>query len=393
MLQSFAFIFILGILLGKIAEKLNLPALIGYLLSGIILGPFVLNLIDSQTINLASDIQEIALLIILIQAGLSLELSDFKKMGFKAVLFSFVPACFEIAATFFLAQTFLGMAPQTALLLGVIIASASPAVIIPRMLKLMKEGYGTKKGIPQLILAGDSIDDVFNIVLFSSILGMQSGEALNFMDFLSVPISIIAGIVLGAIIGYILTYIFKYLENQVELKTIVFLATGFALISISDIISTVFPFSGLISIMAAGVTLLKLLPNDADQITDNLASLWIGAQILLFSFVGLTVNLGAAKEAGIIVIVMLVLALIIRGIGITICLIGSDYNLKEKLFCTLTGIPKATVQAAIGGIPLAMGIEGGEIILAISVIAILFTAPLGAILIDSSYKKLLTKDI
>lgn len=392
MLLSLAYIFILGFFLGSIFKKMNMPVLIGYLLAGILLGPYSFNLLDESLLEVGEVLKEIALLIILTQAGLSLELSDFKKMGTKAVFMSFVPACFEIAATYFLGQYLFNLSPIDSLLLGTIIASASPAVIVPRMLKLMREGYGVDKGIPQLILTGDSIDDVFNIVLFSSVLGLQSNSTISLVSFLVIPVSIVIGILVGIVIGYLISKIFSYIEDNIQVKTLLFLSVGFILLSIESTIGQFFPYSALISVMASGVTLLKINPDDAMGITNQTEKLWIGAQVLLFALVGATVNLAYMKTAGIAAIILLIGALIIRGIGIVLCVSFSDFTWKEKLFCTFTGVPKATVQAAIGGIPLAMGLASGEIILAISVISIIFTAPIGAILIDYFYPKLLTKD-
>lgn len=393
MLLSLAYIFIIGFLLGSIAKKLNLPPLIGYLICGILLGPHAFDLLSGDFIAISGDLKEIALLIILTQAGLSLELSDLKKLGMKAVFMSFVPACFEIFGTFMFAQYFFGMSAIDALLLGTIIASASPAVNVPRMIKLIKEGYGVKKGIPQLLLAGDSIDDVFNIVLFSSVLSLQSNNDVSLMSFLMIPVSIIIGIILGALIGYITSKILKKFVESVQVQVLLILSIGFVLLALENALDGIFPFSALISIIASGVTILKMLPRQAAEISDELSKLWVAAQVLLFAIVGAQVDISYVGKAGLLAIVMLIVVLLIRSIGILLCLAFSDFTWKEKLFCTLTGIPKATVQAALGGIPLAMGVASGEMILAISVVAILFTAPIGAILIDWLHPKLLTKDI
>lgn len=392
MLLSLALLFIFGFLLAGFFKKLQLPELIGYLLSGMILGPYGLNVLDGSLLDINGDLKEIALLIILTQAGLSLELEDFKKMGSKAVFMSFVPATFEIFATFVLSRWLFNFSVIDALLLGTIIASASPAVIVPKMLKLMDEGYGIKKGVPQLVLTGASVDDVYNIVLFTSILGFQSSNNVSALNFVMIPVSILLGIGIGIVVGYLVSILFKRLQSSMQVKTILILSIGFVLLSIEPLVESYLPFSALIAVMAMGVTLLKRYPEDARGVSHQLSRLWTGAQVLLFGLVGAAVNLSYASKAGYLAIIMLILALVVRSIGVFVCVSRSDFNRKEKLFTALAGTPKATVQAAIGGIPLSMGLPNGEMILAISVIAILFTAPMGAILIDFTYKKLLTKD-
>ncbi|AMC92825.1 potassium transporter [Erysipelothrix larvae] len=392
MLQSIGLIFIIGFIMQEVFQKVKIPSLVGFLWSGILLGPFGFNILDESLLNISGDLREVALLIILTQAGLSLELSDFKKMGHKAIFMSFVPACFEIFATFMVSQYLFGLSPVDALLLGAIIASASPAVIVPRMLKLMKEGYGIKKGIPQLILTGDSVDDVFNIVVFSSVLGLQGGGKLTFSQFLLIPVSILIGVAIGVGLGLIVSKLFERIKHRFEFKTLLLLSVGFLLMGVESYVESFFPFSALICVIAMGVTLLNMQPKDAVSVSNQLSKLWIGAQVLLFALVGASVNINYITFAGISAILMMIVVLCIRGVGILLSLSGSDFTLKEKLFCVLSGIPKATVQAAIGGIPLAMGIASGELILAISVIAILFTAPIGAMLLDTLYPKLLTDD-
>lgn len=393
MLLSLALIFMIGYLLAAVFKKLRLPELIGYLLSGMILGPYGMNVLDVSLLDIGSDIKQIALLIILTQAGLSLELDDFKKMGSKAVFMGFVPACFEITATFFLSKWLFNFNTIDALLLGTIIASASPAVIVPKMLKLMNEGYGIKKGVPQLVLTGASVDDVFNIVLFTSVLGFQANSSVSAMDFVMIPVTILLGIGLGIVMGFAVSYVFKRINTSIQIKTILVLSIGFVLLTVEPLVTNYLPFSALIAVMAMGVTLLKTYPEDAKAISHQLSRLWVGAQVLLFALVGAAVNLGYASKAGYLAIIMLVLALVVRSIGVMVCVSRSDFTRKEKIFAAIAGTPKATVQAAIGGIPLAMGLPNGEMILAISVIAILFTAPVGAMLIDLTYKKLLTQDI
>ena len=391
MLESLGYIFILGLTLGSIFKKLGLPSLIGMLLAGIILGPYVLNLLSEDLLNISADLREIALLIILTRAGLSLNIEDLKKMGFTTILMSFLPACFEITATFVLGQCIFGFEPIEALLLGAVIASASPAVIVPRMIRLIKEGYGVDKAIPQLILTGDSVDDVFNIVVFSAVLGMNTGEGVSIMSFLQIPLSIIIGIIFGLLLGYVVVKWCQVFVTNTTIKVVALLSLGFLLTAFENYAKQFFPFSSLITIMATGVTLYKLLPQEAEAMSQQLAKLWVVGEVLLFVLVGATVNINYITFTGFSAIIMLIVVFFVRSLGIFCALLGSGYNMKEKLFCMFTGLPKATVQAALGGIPLAYGLASGEMILAISVIAILFTAPVGAFLLDTTYKKLLNK--
>lgn len=392
MLQSLGYIFILGYFLGYLFEKIRIPNIIGYLVAGIVLGPFAMNVLDDGLIAVAGDLRQIALLIILTRAGLSLKFKDFKKMGRKIFIVPFLPACFEMLATFLIAQWFFNLQAMDALLLAAVVASSSPAVVVPRMVKLINENYGTKKGIPQLILAGDSIDNVFNVVVFATVLAMQTSGDFAFSNFIVVPIAVISGIVTGLSIGYLIAKLLKLLQAPNEIKTLLLLSVGFVLLAFEERIDQFIPFSALISVMAMGVAILHFAPKNASVISEQLSKLWVGAQIILFALVGSTVDISYATTISFKAVLMLVLVLIARSAGILICHLGSDYTRKERIFCVMSEVPKATVQAAIGGIPLAMGLASGEIILSISVISILFTAPLGAFLIDTFYQKLLTKD-
>ena len=388
MLTSLALIFLFGLLLGGIFKKLHLPELTGMLLAGIILGPYALNWLDGSILAISADLRQIALVIILIRAGLSLELDDLKRIGRPAVFMSFIPACFEMLATILIAPRLFGITLLEAALLAAVVASASPAVIVPRMINLIETGYGTKKLIPQLILAGDSVDDIFNIVVFTALLGLSNGRQVSALSFAVVPVSIITGAGAGILAGLAFSLLFKRFHMRDSAKIIVVLGVSFLLVAAEHI--TVFPFSGLLAIMTAGIILLKRLPNKAKRISTKLSKLWVGAQILLFVLVGASVNIKYA--AGLNTILMLVFVLVVRAVGILLCLIKTNLTWRERLFCTFTGVPKATVQAAIGGIPLAAGLPCGEIILAVAVVAILFTAPTGAFLLDFSYKRLLSKD-
>ena len=389
MLTGLALIFLCGLLLGAVFQRLRLPGLVGMLLTGIVLGPYGLNLLGGAVLSVSADLRQLALIIILARAGLSLDVDDLKKIGRPAVLMSFVPACFEMTGTLLISRLLFGLPLLDAAILAAVVASASPAVIVPRMIKLIEEGRGTDKRIPQMILAGDSVDDVFNIVLFSALAGFAGGEGISALRFAEIPLSVLSGAAAGVIAGAALTFLFKKIQMRDSVKVIILLSAGFLLLALEHAAAGVFPFSGLLAVMVAGVVILKKLPSDAEGISAKLSRLWVGAEVILFVLVGASVNIGYAAEGGLKTIVMLIAVLIIRALGILLCLARTNLTRKERLFCTFTGIPKATVQAAIGGIPLAMGLPNGEIILAVAVTSILFTAPLGAFLIDSTYKKLL----
>ena len=391
MLTSLALIFLCGLLLGFVFQKLKVPGLIGMLLTGIVLGPYVLNLLDDSILGISPDLRQLALIIILMRAGLSLDLEDLKAIGRPAVLMSFVPACFEMAGTILLAPVLLGLPLLDAAILASVVASASPAVIVPRMIKLMETGYGTDKNIPQLILASDSVDDVFNIVVFTSLLGLAGGETVSALRFAGVPVSIALGIVAGIAVGVALALLFKKLHMRDSAKVMVLLSVAFLLAALEKALEGVVPFSGLLAVMVAGAVILRKMPAAAKRISTKFSKLWVGAEIILFVLIGASVDIRYAASAGLKTIVLLVAVLLFRAVGILLCLVKTKLNWKERLFCTFTGIPKATVQAAIGGIPLAMGLPNGGVILAVAVMAVLFTAPLGAVCLDLSYKKLLVK--
>jgi len=391
MLASLALIFLCGLILGSLFKKIGLPNLIGMLITGIILGPYVLNLLDDSILSISADLRELALIIILTRAGLSLDLEDLKKVGRPAMLMSFIPACFEMAGTIFISAKLFDLPLLDAAILAAVVASASPAVIVPRMIKLIETNYGTDKKIPQMILAGDSVDDMFNIVVFTSLTGLTNGKTVSVMRFAEIPLSIFIGIIFGMSVGFLLCILFKKFHMRDSAKVVILLSIAFLLVALEEFTKNFFPFSGLIAVMASGVMILKSYPVLANRISIKFSKLWVGAEILLFVLVGASVDIGYATTAGIKTVLLLICVLLMRAVGILICLIKTNLNRKERLFCTITGIPKATVQAAIGGIPLAMGLPNGGIILAVAVFSILFTAPLGAFLIDSTYKKLLTK--
>ena len=391
MLLSIAYILLLGMFTGWICKKLKLPSLLGMILTGMILGPYVLNLIDNSILNISSDLRRIALIIILMRAGLSLDLNDLKKVGRPAIFMCFVPACFEMIGMVILAPQLLGISVIDAAIMGAVVGAVSPAVIVPKMLKLMEEDYGTQKSIPQLILAGASVDDVFVIVMFSAFTGLAQGNSLSIQSFINIPISILLGIIIGCIIGFILAKFFEKINVRDTAKVIILLCLGFVLVSLEDNFCSVIPFSELISIMGMGIALQKKRETMAIRLSIKFNKLWVAAEIILFVLVGATVDISYALSAGITAVILILGVLLFRMIGVLICLMKTDLNVKERLFCVIGYTPKATVQAAIGGVPLAMGLSCGHIVLTVAVLAILITAPLGAFMIDKSYKKLLTK--
>ena len=395
MLVSFGLIIIFGLIFGFFCKKLKIPALIGMLFTGIILGPNVLNLIDSKTLNISSELRQIALIVILIKAGLSLDISDLKRIGKSAILLSFLPASFEILAYFIFARIFFKIRSVDALLMGSVLAAVSPAVVVPRMVKLIEEKRGVEKSIPQMILAGASCDDIFVLVLFSSFLSMAKGEDVSLISLANVPISIILGIIVGAIIGYILYLVFEFFYKKGDMirnstKLIIILAISFLLVAMENILKDKIAFSSLLAVIAMSCV-FKIKENDevSLRLSEKFGKLWIFAEVLLFVLVGAEVNILYIRKLGFISIIMIFLALIIRSLGTLLSISTSNLNKKEKLFTVFSYMPKATVQAAIGAVPLANGLSSGEIILSMAVLGILITAPIGAIFIDNFNQKLL----
>lgn len=389
MLMSLALIFILGLILSAIFSKLKLPSLLGMLITGIILGQYGLNLLDSSILSISTDLRQIALIIILTRAGLSLNIEDLKKVGQPAILMCFVPACFEMTAMIILAPKLLNISVLDAAIMASVIAAVSPAVIVPKMLKLIENNYGTDKSIPQLIMAGASVDDVFVIVLFTSFTNLAKGNGISFANFLQIPISIIAGTVAGIMIGLILSKFFKSFHIRDSIKVIIILSISFLLVTFEK--SNLIPFSGLLAVMSIGIAILKDYYVLAKRLSDKFSRLWVAAEILLFVLVGATVNTNYIVSTGLSAILLLICVLLCRMIGVFCCLLKTNLNLKERLFCMIAYIPKATVQAAIGGIPLSMGLSCGNIVLSIAVMSIIITAPVGAFGIDITYKKFLTQ--
>ena len=391
MLLSIALIILVVMSLASISKKLKLPILVGMLLTGIILGPYVLNLLDPKILNISNEIRKIALIIILTRAGLGLDLSGLKRIGFRAILMCFVPATFEILLIVYLAPKVMGISYLEAAILGSVLAAVSPAVVVPRMVKLMDEKYGTRKGIPQLILAGSSVDDVYAIVLFSAFIAMIQGDTVSILSFINIPISIILGIIIGLTISTIIIKFFTLVKIEDTAKVLIVLSISFVLSFIEDSLNTSITFSSLIAIMFIGIGLQK----DYDlalNLSSKYNKIWIGEEIFLFVLVGASVNINYLAHVGSSAFVLILIALVFRMLGVFVCLLKTDFNKNERIFTMLAYTPKATVQAAIGGIPLALGLKCGDLVLTIAVLAIVLTAPLGAFAIDLSYKKLLTHD-
>ena len=392
MLTSLALIFLCGLLLGSIFQKIKLPPLLGMIITGIILGPYALNLIDQSVLSISSDLRQIALIIILTRAGLNLDINSLKKVGRPAILMCFLPACFEIIGMVLLAPPLLGISILDALIMSTVVAAVSPAVIVPKMLKLIETGYGKDKSIPQMIMAGASVDDVFVIVLFTSFTGLAQGESFSPISLIQVPISIILGIGLGILIGIILGFFFKKVHMRDSIKVIIILSISFLLVTLENNLKGIVPISGLIAIMSIGISLQKIRSDASKRISTKFSKLWVAAELMLFVLVGATVDIKYAFSAGIMAILLIFGVLVFRMIGVLICLIKTKLNKKERIFCMIAYCPKATVQAAIGYIPLTMGLSCGNIVLTVAVLSILITAPLGAFFIELLYKRLLKKE-
>ena len=391
MLLSIALILIVGFIFSSIFSRFRLPGLLGLILTGIILGPYGLNLLDSKILSISADIRQIALIVILFRAGLTMNISDLKKNGRPAILMTFLPATFEIITVTILAPLLFGISTLEAAILGAVLGAVSPAVVVPRMIGLIESGYGKAKGIPQMILAGASVDDVFVIVLFTSFLGMFQGNGFDFFSLLSVPIAILFGIFLGVLVGYIIVKLFKYLHVRDTVKVLLILSVCFLMVSLEDSLKGIFPISGLLGVMALGGITLKLYPLLANRINIKFSKVWSGAEVFLFVLVGSVTDISALSEAGFFVVLLIFISLIFRMLAVFLSVAGTNLTAKEKLFTAGAYTPKATVQAAIGSLPLAMGVPAGSLILSVAVLAIILTAPLGAIFIDLSYKKLLEK--
>ena len=398
MLASLSLIFLVGLAMGAICQKLKMPRIIGMLVTGIVLGPYVLDFLDPSILSISSELRKLALIIILLKAGLSLDLKDLKKAGRPAILMSFVPATCEIAGYILFAPLLLGINRIEAAVMGAVLGAVSPAVVIPRMVMLMEEKYGTKKAIPQMIMVGASCDDIFVIVLFTTFLSMAQGGSADIVDFVNIPVSIVLGILLGAVTGYGLYLFFEtsYAHKHcVRNSTKVIIVLGFSmlLVSVEGWLEGKVSVSGLLAVVSmACVIKIKSTAFVSKRLSEKFGKLWIAAEVVLFVLVGAAVDIRYTLSAGIAAVFMIFIALIFRTVGVLICTIKTKLNIKERIFCVIAYLPKATVQAAIGSVPLTAGLACGKIILSVAVLAIIITAPLGALGIDNTYKKLLEKE-
>lgn len=398
MLTSLSFIFLVGLAMAAICQRVRLPRIIGMLLTGIVLGPYVLDLLDPSILSISSELRQMALIIILIKAGLSLNLADLKKVGRPAVMMACVPASFELLGYVLFAPMILGVNRIEAAVMGAVLAAVSPAVVVPRMVKLIETGYGTKKSIPQMILAGASCDDIFVIVLFSTFSGMARGGSAKLLDFVNIPVSIVSGILLGAAAGWLLSLFFEtayakehYVRNS--MKVIIVLGVSFLLMSVETWVKPYISVSGLLAVVGMACVLkLRSIKAVSVRLSEKFGKLWLAAEVLLFVLVGAAVDIRYTMGAGLAAVLMIFTALLFRTVGVLLCLVGTALNWKERLFCVIAYLPKATVQAAIGSVPMAMGLPCGQIVLSVAVMAILITAPLGALGMDSTFEKLLEKE-
>lgn len=398
MLTSLALVFLLGLAAAALCSRIGLPRIIGMLLAGILIGPYVLNWLDDSILSISSELRQMALIIILIKAGLSLNLSDLKKVGRPAVMMACVPASCEILAFFLLAPHILGINRIEAAVMGAVLGAVSPAVVVPRMVQLMEEKRGTGQGIPQMILAGASCDDIYVIVLFSTFVGMAQGGSANMMDFVNIPVSIVLGVVLGAAAGLLLHLFLEtvyrhgcYVRNST--KVILILGLSFLLMAVETWLKGIVSVSGLLAVMSMACVLkIKSSEKVTKRLSAKFGKLWIAAEAILFVLVGAAVDIRCAVQAGAAAVLMIALALVFRAVGVSLCMLGTRLNRKERLFCVIAYLPKATVQAAIGSVPLSMGLPCGQLVLSVAVLAILITAPLGAIGIDRTAGRLLVQE-
>ncbi len=389
MLTSLALIFLVGMSLGWLVTRLRLPSLLGMLLTGILLGPYVLNLLDDSILGISADLRQLALIIILTRAGLSLNIEDLKKVGRPAVLLCFVPACFEMVGMIVLAPRLLGLSVLDAAILGAVIAAVSPAVIVPKMLRLMELGYGTRNSIPQMILAGASVDDVFVIVMFTAFTGLAQGGTVSPTTFVQIPVSIVTGIAVGLAAGIAFGAVYRRIHVRDSVKVVVLLSLSFLFVALENAVKGIVPFSGLLAVMSCGIAINRRRPELASRLSGKYNRLWVAAEVLLFVLVGATVDISYAAAAGAAAVLAVLGALVFRMVGVFVCVLGTKLSRKERLFCMLAYTPKATVQAAIGSVPLSLGLGCGQIVLTVAVVAILLTAPLGAFAIDLTYRRLM----
>jgi len=392
MLFSLSLRLIIGFTLSSIFNKIHIPGLLAMIITGIVLGPYVLNLISPDILKISVDLREIALIVILLRAGLTLDLKDLRKVGRPAILMSFIPATLEIAAITILAPIFFGISYIEAAIMGSVVAAVSPAVVVPRMIKLMESGYGREKRVPHLVMAGASVDDIYVIVLFTAFLGMYQGEGFKAVSLITVPISIVLGLLVGVLCGLILVWLFQRFHMRDTVKVLVILSVSFLFVALENAVEEFVPISALLAVMALGGTILKTREPLAKRLMGKFSKIWVGAEVLLFVLIGAAVDIRSLADVGLLSVAIVFAALILRIAGVYISLIGTDLNKKERLFCSIAYLPKATVQAAIGAIPLSAGVTSGNTILSVAVLAIMITAPLGAVGVDRTYRKLLIHD-
>ena len=395
MLTSLAFVFLAGLAAAAVCSAIKLPRIIGMLLIGIVLGPHILNVLDDSILSISSELRQMALIIILLKAGLSLNLSDLRQVGRPAVLLSCLPATCELAGYILLAPYLLGVNRIEAAVMGAVLAAVSPAVVVPRMVFLMENRWGTDKSIPQMLLAGASCDDIYVIVLFTTFTGIAQGGNAKAADFLNIPVSVVLGIAVGAAAGYALSRFFEaaFARNHMvrgSVKVIIVLSVSFLLVALETVLKGKIALSGLLAVTSMACMLARKTTGEVRaRLSEKFGKLWIAAELILFVLVGAAVDIRYVSETGLAAVLMVFAALIFRAAGVVLCLAGTKLSRRERLFCVIAYLPKATVQAAIGSVPLAMGLPCGKIVLSVAVLAILITAPLGALGMDAAYRKLL----
>ena len=395
MLTSLAFVFLAGLAAAAVCSAIKLPRIIGMLLVGIVLGPHILNVLDDSILSISSELRQMALIIILLKAGLSLNLSDLRQVGRPAVLLSCLPATCELAGYILFAPCLLGVSRIEAAVMGAVLAAVSPAVVVPRMVFLMENRWGTDKSIPQMLLAGASCDDIYVIVLFTTFTGIAQGGNAKAADFLNIPVSVVLGIAVGAAAGYALSRFFEaaFARNHMvrgSVKVIIVLSVSFLLVALETVLKGKIALSGLLAVTSMACMLARKTTGEVRaRLSEKFGKLWIAAELILFVLVGAAVDIRYVSETGLAAVLMVFAALIFRAAGVVLCLAGTKLSRRERLFCVIAYLPKATVQAAIGSVPLAMGLPCGKIVLSVAVLAILITAPLGALGMDAAYRKLL----
>lgn len=389
MLTSIAIILLLGYVSGWLFSKMKLPSLIGMILLGICIGPYALNVLDSSLLEISSSIRQVALVIILTRAGLSLNLEDLKRVGRPAILMCFVPACFEMLGIVLLGPLLFNISLVEALVIGTVVAAVSPAVIVPRMISLIDQGYGKEHSIPQLILAAASVDDIFVIVVFTVATSLALTNEVSMLRFVEIPVSIILGILLGIVTGMLVVKFYQKVSMRKVVQVFVLLSISFLLLEVETLLKGLVPVSGLLAIMATGMYIKQKDNAMAISLANPYSQLWSVGEVFLFVLVGACVNIQYAMNAGILVILLVCLSLVFRMVGVWVSLMKSPLTAKERVFCMIAYTPKATVQASIGAIPLSMGLACGELVLTVAVLSILLTAPFGALGIDALHKRLL----